>query len=559
MPQPQPFVRHFTHLIWLLTHRADAADEQKLALRGALSHVLTRSQQIARTDLNISVSEAADVNPSPEELPWISELAMLMAGHSVRTLSFDGGATASDVLSLARALMVPSVADDGGVSFDARVVALGLKTIHVHLGREGFVRRATPVIGAHAASGPARTPPLGIPVVAPMPSSVSQPGALRFQPRLPKEQAPRPAERVAAPMIVGITSVREAPDETARMFESAHSVRHVPGELELLLEKIESPIDASTAAKQMQEVTRAAERRSSEDLTVDVLEIYKRFLKLEETEKDPVVRRAIVVAVRRLDQPGMLRGIAQLLPAHRELRDDATSVLARYGDSGSDVLIQLLVAAETAAERRAYRVALTHCPSAVPSLIHLLGDARWFVIRNVAELLGELGVTDADGQLVQAMRHADARVRRAAAAALARLGTPRALHALQQALTDKAPAVRLQSALGLGTIRNPRAVPMVIDALAEEEDPDVQAALLSALGRMPTPDAVERLRRAAEPGTLIKRKPVSVRLHAIQALADAGTAAAQSALRKFAKDRDKEIQAKVERLLEQAPTEARIA
>jgi len=273
-------------------------------------------------------------------------------------------------------------------------------------------------------------------------------------------------------------------------------------------------------------------------------------LSREESEKDPGVRRAVLVAVRRLNQPGLLRGLAQLLPRRREVRDDVTHVLTRYGETASDVLLELLVGTDAAPERRAYRVALTHCPSSIPSLIHLLGDARWFVVRNAAELLGEMGVTEADGKLSQTVRHTDARVRRAAATALARLATPRALHSLQQVLTDKVAAVRLQAAIGLATIRNPRAVPSVLEALEKEEDPDVQPALLGALGSMPTPEAVERLRRAAEPGSLMKRKPTSIRLHAIQALADAGTAPALAALKGFAKDRDKEVQAKVGRLLE---------
>ena len=345
-------------------------------------------------------------------------------------------------------------------------------------------------------------------------------------------------------------SGKGVPDETGQIFEAAMSVANESSELEPLLSRVDSSIDTKATTKQMEDVARAAEQRASQGNWVDVLEIYKHLLLREDTEEDPGLRRAVMIAVRRLNQSGLLRGLARLLPRRRELRDDAIRVLARYGETASDVLIELLVSTDAAPERRAYRVALTHCPAAAPALIHLLGDTRWFVVRNAAELLGELGVSDSDGKLVQAMRHADARVRRAAATALARLGTPRALRALQQSLTDKVPAVRLQSALGLSTIRNPRAVPSVLEAFEKEEDPDVQAALLSALGSMPTTEAVERLRRAAEPGGLMKRKPISVRLHAVQALADAGTHSAHVALRTFATDRDKEVEAKVNRLLE---------
>ena len=550
MPQPQPFVRHYANLIWLLIHRPSAVDEQKVAMRRALSNALTRHHEISLIDLNISVAEAAHVRPAPEELPWISELAMRMAGHSVRSLSFEGGLIANDALNLARALTQPPVSADEGAAFDARVVALGLTTIHVHFGREGFVRRATPSVGHAAIAGPARTPALGSRAVDPSRVRTQTGGGLRVMTPMARPLPPGFEESGTPESAKRPPPAREVPDETTHIFEAALHVGNVSRELEQLLARVDAPMDANAAAKQMEEVARAAEQRAGQGLWVDVLEIYRRLLTREEQEKDPGVRRAVVMAVRRLNQRGILVGIAQLLPRRRELRDDATQVLSRYGDTASDVLIELLVATDAAPERRAYRVALTHCPAAIPALVHLLGDARWFVIRNAAELLGEMGVTDADNKLAQTLRHPDARVRRAAAAALARLGTPRSLHALQQALADKTPAVRLQSALGLGTIRNPRAVPALIEVLEKEEDPDVQAALLSALGSMPTADAVARLRRAAEPGSLMNRKPISMRLHAIQALADAGTQSAIAALRAFAKDRDKEVQAKVDRLLD---------
>jgi hypothetical protein len=550
MPQPQPFVRHYANLIWLLIHRPTAVEEQKSAMRRALSQALTRPHEISLTDLNVSVAEAAHVRPVSEDLPWISELAMRMAGHAVRSMSFESGATATDALNLARALTQPPSSSDEGAAFDARLVALGLKTIHVYIGREGFVRRATPAVGHAAIVGPARTPPLGIRAVSRSTARAHTQGGLRIT-TAAASPLPPGFEAVGTPASAKRGhAAKGVPDESARIYETALSVGNVSRELEQLLVRLDAPMDANAAAKQMEEVARAAEQRAAQGLWVDVLEICTHLLHREAQEKDPGVRRAVVVAVRRLNQRGLLKGIAQLLPRRRELRDDATLVLARYGDTASDVLIELLVGTDAAPERRAYRVALTHCPAAVPAVIHLLGDPRWFVIRNAAELLGEMGVTEADGKLAQAMRHPDARVRRAAAAALARLGTPRALHALEQSLTDKAPAVRLQSALGLGTIRNLRALPAVMDVLDNEEDPDVQAALLSALGSMPTAEAVERLRRAAEPGTLMNRKSISVRLHAIQALADAGTHSAYAALRTFLKDRDKEVQAKVDRLLD---------
>lgn len=579
MPQPKPFVRSFAQLVWLLIHRHDALEEQKVALRKALSQAMTQPHELVLTDLNVSVAEAAHAQPAPEELPWIGELSLRLAGHSVRSVSFQSAATANDVLSLARALTLPAVPADEGASFDAKIVALALTSVHVYYGREGFVRRATPALG-HTFIGPARTPALGIAAVAPsgvrtptpMPVRNPTPSPVRYPTPSPVRNATPSPLRIPTPVAgslppgfedeatVSLDKARantgaaksNMPDDTTRIYETALSVGNgASRELEQLLARIDAPLGSHDAAKAMEEVARAAETRATDGLWVDVVEIARRLIAREETEKDADVKRAVVLAVRRIMKPGILRGMALLLPRRRELRDDIMMVLSRSRELGSDVLLDLLVATESAPERRVYRLALTHCPEAVPALSHLLGDARWFVVRNVAELLGEMGVTDADGKLALTAKHADARVRRAAVAALARLGTPRSLHALQQALKDKTHAVRLAAAIGLGTIRNPRAVPPVIEALDKEDDPDVQGALLAALGSMPTSEAVDRLKRAAEPGGLMHRKPTSLRLHAIQALGDAATHSALSVLRGFANDRDKEVRAKVDRLLGQ--------
>lgn len=542
MPQPSTFVRHYANLVWLLLHRPADLDEQKSALRGALSQTLTGAHEVVLTDLNISVAEGAHVRPAPVDAAWISELALRMAGHSVRSLSFEKGATAGDCLNLARALTRPRVTGDEGVAFDATVVGLRLQTIHVHLGRGGFVRRATP-LGGVATVGPARTPPLGSRAQgAPARSWTARTGDLGATASL----QPLASDREKSTTVGA--GERSLADETPLM-ATAVAVTMVSRDLEQLLSRMAEPLDSVAAAKRMEDAVRTAEQRANQGLWTDVLDILSALQAREAHETDPGVKRAVVLAARRLSKPVILRGVAQLLPRRREVREQATSVLAHHGDTGSDVLIDLLVTTESAPERRTYRAALAQCPSAVPALIHLLGDLRWYVIRNAAELLGEMGVTAADGKLAVVARHADARVRRAAVSALGRMPTPRAVHALQLSLADATPAVRLQAAAGLGAIGNPRAVPAVIKALDREEDVDVQAALLGALGSMPTPDAVERLRRAAEPGGLMHRKPVSVRLLAMQALAHAGTPTAQRVLRALATDRDRDVQAKVDRLL----------
>jgi HEAT repeat protein len=183
----------------------------------------------------------------------------------------------------------------------------------------------------------------------------------------------------------------------------------------------------------------------------------------------------------------------------------------------------------------------------VHSLLHLLNDDRWYVVRNAVALLGELGAVDADRRVAELLAHREPRVRKTVATALGKLATSRALLALLQAMNDPSEEVRLQSVLAIDMARNARAVPWLIEALDHEQAADVQLAIVSALGRTPTEDGVARLVRAAEAGGMLVRKPSALRLRAIEALTEAGTPSARRALDGLLSDRDRDIRTAVER------------
>src|SRR6185503_14777763 len=258
------------------------------------------------------------------------------------------------------------------------------------------------------------------------------------------------------------------------------------------------------------------------------------------------VKRAFMMGIRRLQRPTMLQGVARLLATHRDAREACTRLLKLAGEAGADVLIDNLIGSEVGSERRLYLEALQQCPAAGNSLLHLLSDERWYVVRNAASLLGEMGHTEADKRLVELMSHRESRVRQAVAVALGKLGTSRSLLALLQGLNDTSPDVRVQAVWAIAAARNPRAIPWLIEALDHEHDLAVQSALIATLGSVPTEDGVARLIRAAEAGGMLVRKPTAVRLRAIEALAEARTPSALQALEQLMKDRDREVRTAVE-------------
>jgi HEAT repeat protein len=144
--------------------------------------------------------------------------------------------------------------------------------------------------------------------------------------------------------------------------------------------------------------------------------------------------------------------------------------------------------------------------------------------------------------LIRCLRHEDARVRRSSAAALAKLGTPTAMAALTNAMRDPSPNVRMQAVLAIAMRKEPRTTAIFLRALGDEEDADVQRTLLTALGRIATPEAVRRLIAESEPDTrLFKKKPVLMRVAAVQALSEARTPEAIAALEGLTKDREREV------------------
>jgi HEAT repeat protein len=543
------FTTEFARLLWQLTRDARAIETQKATLRRVMLAREPEGVEIELGALNIAIVAARGPNGLPEAVSWLSELTTRMAAHAVRAMHFGAQVPALEVLGVARALAAPPQLRDDGQAFDARIVALKLTAISLAIGREGFVRQATPhggvpVLRSASPSRGVRTSP------------AQRDPAAAFAERLRTPVAPPPAVAfqgdvrshgsVPGSRPLGTSGMK---DESYQMMSREISRAQPIRDLTALNKLLAEASDAESAAVASAEALRAAEQRVHDGDWLAALGIIAALVKRDAEDADPEVRRAYTIVVRRLLTPVTLRGLAQLLPTKRDLRESLHAVFARSGEGGIDTLIELMSAANTPGERRAYRDALAACPHAAPMLGHMLGDPQWFVVRNAAELLGEMGVHEVDGKLVETLNHPDARVRRAATGALARLGTPRALHALQDMLRDANPDIRRQAALGLGAAGQRAAANDLIAALDREEDADVEHALITALGKVATPDAVSRLARAARPGTLFKRRPSAPRIAAVNALGEAGSTDAIDILRSLSADRDKDVRAAAERAL----------
>jgi HEAT repeat protein len=310
--------------------------------------------------------------------------------------------------------------------------------------------------------------------------------------------------------------------------------------------RLDATNSVAATSSLLDQIVLVIEESARDNRAVAAADLFYRIVAREAEKSDPELKRAYASAIRRLSKPTILRGVASILPKRKERAPDYLAILARAGEEGAEALIEQLTAAQSLTDRRVFFSALVTLQAGASTLTYMLGDARWYVARNAADLLGELNAVEAEGPLAELLKHDDDRVRRAATSSLAKLGTSHALLALKRALKDTSPQVRATAAAGLaGSRRNAHGVPSastLLRALDSESDVEVQLAILSALGRVATSEAVDRLIKAAEPaGGLFKRKATSFRVAAVQALGDARTSAALAALQTLSGDRDRDV------------------
>src|SRR2546425_890664 len=315
--------------------------------------------------------------------------------------------------------------------------------------------------GVHQLPPPPETP--NTPAPPPPPSAPT------FEPP-PPELEPPPIVRDAAPAVFVPAAARTQDTLDA---------------LVMLEREPQGPGVGDTLAVLVRQADEAARASKFER----VLRIICGIVRIEQTIAGGTGRRTYSIALKRMFTRSMLEALAQFLtlPGYRA---DAIVALQRAGADGAEVLLDRLIAAPSMDERRHVFSALAQMKEGAGQLVHLLGHPQWFVVRNSAELVGELGVADAVPELAKQLDHEDERVRKAVALALAKIGSRYTAEPLRRALRDPSPEVRLQVALGVGGRRSSPLAMLLTGALEEEKEVEVVRELVLALGRIGSPEAV---------------------------------------------------------------------
>lgn len=322
----------------------------------------------------------------------------------------------------------------------------------------------------------------------------------------------------------------------------AHLERVSSGRMGEVVKQLEKEPVTESAAGQLSEIVAGCDVAARSGEWDAVRNAIGGALRAEVSVPEGELKRAYGIAIRRMLTRGAIEHLAKRTTLGGAERAEAIDLLRRGGSEASEVLLGLLAESSQLDDRRGYYAALRQVATVSPLFSRLLAHEEWYVIRNVAELCGDLRAEDMVPNLARHVGHPDERVRRAVAGALARIGSSAVVEPLRHMLKDPSPLVRLQAVQGLDGARS-RGLAMTLALAADEEqNPDVLREIYLALGRIGSADAVQVLSRAAQPGRkLFSRRLLATRLAAIEGLRLAGSAPAATALQALLSDGEREV------------------
>ena len=491
MATPQDFAASFARALDLFRDPG-AKEEQKAQFRTLAGILRVDGVAISAQDGKLLVNGAPVVGDT---------LLQRLEFHSVKEIAIPADPPLTEMFELLRALAEQPGDDD----IASRLRASGATRVSVRM--QTFV--------------------FGTPI-----APVSKPRPDVAPPPPPGDAAPSGTEDI--PDIV-----REASAQSVGFSPAAAATRTTGDLIAQLKERPDGPHVGEVLAV----LGRQLETAMKTNRITQALVIVAAIARAEQQVSDATRRRQYSIALKRMYNKALLEAIAEVAN-HPADREDALLVLRRAGEDGVEVLLDLLVAAPTIEERRGLFMALTGMKEGTDQLVHMLGHHQWFVVRNVAELAGELGLDEAVPALAQQLEHDDERVRKAIALALAKIGSSSAAEPLRRALRDKSPEVRMQAALGVGGRKSSALAMPLVAAMEEEEDEAVERELILALGRIASTAAVQALIKFAQPGgRLFGRRPAALRATAVEALRIAATPAAIGTLEGLTEDGDKQVRA----------------
>jgi hypothetical protein len=514
------FARHYARLVWLLLYDAESYEAQIASLSALVSASRAGAVTIQARDWRLLVNGEF----VPDHYTGAQDFTAQLIGHSILEFTVVQGAAPTDMLLLARILASEPVPGDGGKNVLERLRALDARTVHIKV-----------------ETLPAPRPPAEASTVK-MPGMI--PDVSLFTSMPARDAAALHMDEIdadgdcddAVPVHGGEILRDQDPEQMFHVF-SANSTPK--GSMVKLFEQLDGARSSASASRALDALQKLAADSAHKERFDIVADVFHGIIKREEKVEDRAIKRQFGVTIRRLATPTLLKCVVDLLPRRHESYERYMTIFERTEDAGAEALVDALMEAPSLTDRRVYYDSLLRIGTGIRTLMHMLGDPRWYVVRNAVDLLGEMRASEAAAELVRLLEHKDDRVRTAAAGALAKLGSSRTT----PASVDGVGGSSAQRASVISVTTNGKSVNSLIRALDREDDSRVQMAMLAALGQLGTPQAIEKLVEIArtDKGLLMKKRSTPLRVAAVHALGQVNASGSLAALQSLLRDKEKAV------------------
>ena len=190
--------------------------------------------------------------------------------------------------------------------------------------------------------------------------------------------------------------------------------------------------------------------------------------------------------------------LRKLESPEEKIPDGIHAIVTRMGAKIVYPIITRLCAADGLSTRKILASVLVVIGQpAIGPMVSMLQDNRWYVVRNMVAILGEIGSPETIGNLKGLLLHGDQRVRKETLRALVKIGGREAESLIINLLPDKDIGMARQAILSLGIMKSQAALQPLIAIISERDmflsSLPLKKEAVQALGRIGDKRAVPHL------------------------------------------------------------------
>jgi HEAT repeat protein len=140
-------------------------------------------------------------------------------------------------------------------------------------------------------------------------------------------------------------------------------------------------------------------------------------------------------------------------------REAMLTVLSASGPTGINLAIEKMGSTDNLALRKELSSLLFGLGgSAVPVMLKMMQDKRWYIVRNLSAILGDIGMPEAVPELLACLQHTDIRVCKESIRSLAKIGGREAESAIINVLHGSNSVLFSQAIVSLGGMKSRKAL-----------------------------------------------------------------------------------------------------